>query len=103
MPPRVAAHLAPYIVTLKSGDISSQAGRAGIYSRNVALSSAFRRHLDAWAKKHRATNKIQDISEPGGLPIVTLMCSDEVARAIETFDEVDMVVADDNGLSIIRG
>src|SRR5262245_1330284 len=97
-PPARPEGMRDYIVHLKEeAEQPSGQGRRAIFEANVARNRAFLAHLERWLDEHDMRSQVVGVGEPMGFGIVTLTTTPAVARAIEGFPEVELVLADSGG------
>src|SRR5262245_25053153 len=95
--------MAQYLVALKDEHDTVPAGsRAAVYDAGLALTTRFRDHLRHLLEAKGVTDQVSRIGEPGGLPVLPITCTANVAKLIEALPEVEAVVRDSPDLEIIR-
>ena len=98
---RYSAGMFDYIVMLKQQP-GSNPSRREVYEAGIARSTAFRHKLEELLKQQGLCEELGALSEPLGLPIVTLTCTPKLASIIRSLPEVETVTRDSADIQFVR-
>jgi hypothetical protein len=99
--PSTPTGMGNYIVVLKRQHRNAApTGRGEIYAGNLRQTAAFQEKLSRWLDEHGLATEVAGMAEPVGFPLISLTSTPAIAKAIESFPEVESVVADSGMISL---
>jgi hypothetical protein len=88
----------PYVVNLTALSFPPRTSRGEVVNAYAAQAAAFFQRLRAALEEAGLMDQVAGFGEAGGLPVVTLTCTPEVADLIARLPGVSGVYPDDAGM-----
>ena len=97
------SEMANYIITLKeqSSPPLKSPSRRELFKMNEDRTAEFLGGLLRWLDEQGLRSQVAGIAEPMGFPMITLVSTPSVAKAIAALPEVESVVRDSDTLRIV--
>jgi len=96
---------ANYLLIFKeSGEDAEEAvkGRREFYEAGVSRSASFRQKLSGWLEDQGIDERQCMIGKPTVFPMLSITCTPEVVKLIQSLPEIDDVVRDSDDLTVAR-